>query len=54
LRLDQERIEGLDYGVEACSCVTVAHHADTSDVTNFAGVVDQARGYFGSTNIYAD
>jgi hypothetical protein len=23
-------------------------------VTNFAGVVDQASGYFGSTNIYAD
>jgi hypothetical protein len=54
LSLGQQRIEGFDYGVEARSCVTIAHHANTGDVTNFARVIDEASGYFGSTNIHAD
>ena len=52
--LGQQRIESLDDGVEASSGVTVAHHANTGDVTDFARVVDKTSGYFGPANIHAD
>jgi hypothetical protein len=54
LSFGQERIDSLDYGIEACGGVTVAHHGNTGDVSNFAGVVDKTSGYFGSANIHAD